>query len=65
MNTDMIVSSHISRSEARKNKKPGQKIIKAGLFSNGSFGLYKPGYHVKPVLINVWHIIQNPHNNSK
>lgn len=53
-----IVSSHLTRASARKVSKKGQKVIKAGIFANGSFGLYRPGFHTGPVIITVWHIVE-------
>jgi hypothetical protein len=52
-----IISSHLTREDARKSLKFGEKIIKAGTFVNGSFGLYRHGNHEGLVLIHVWHIV--------
>ena len=52
-----IISSHLTREDARKSLKSGEKVIKAGTFVNGSFGLYRHGNHEGLVLIHVWHIV--------
>jgi len=64
MNSDSIVSSHLTRSMARASKKAGQKVVKAGTFASGSFGLYSPR-HGYGDLITVWHVVQNPPKTNK
>lgn len=60
-----ILSSHTSREVARKEaKRIGGKVVRAGTFANGSFGLYarvkSNGLWVggSNSLISVWHVVK-------
>jgi hypothetical protein len=61
-----IISSHRSRSAARAACKRGQRVIRAGRFGNGRFGLFAPlkangqpvGGRPDPQIV-VWHVVKN------
>jgi len=59
-----IIRSYASREKARKSLRPGEKVVRAGVFANGSFGLYAPlrscGLPVggPNPMITVWHIVK-------
>lgn len=58
-----IIRSYTSRQAARDSLKKGERVVRAGTFANGSFGLYAPlrscGIPVggPNPLITVWHVV--------